>query len=234
MRVGIDDYVNPGTINIFTDASMWPAKNDTGCYGFLTMNMNTEINYGVYIDTQSTSNKCEIKGVKTGVAEAIRLRRSGFMGVINIFCDSQVSIFGIRDWIFDWKFNGQQIINKSGNVVSNQNEFVEIVRMIIENNPNINFYHQKGHVNIHNKRDVFIARDLFRKSNFKSNTEIDIALIKYLSVCNDQIDDRTRWYLKNVADISKDYKDPFIFVPTSDYNQQIHTYNMITGRKYNV
>ena len=134
-----EDFVNPNVINIFTDASMSPGGDNKGpvpgCYGFITMHNELEINSAVYIDTFCTVNRAEIKAIKFAVMEAIRLRTSGFRGIINIFSDSRVSIMGIREWIFGWYNNGKVLINGSGTEVANQSEFIEIMQLILKYNP---------------------------------------------------------------------------------------------------
>lgn len=235
------DFVNPNVINIFTDASMMPTDGTQqvpGCYGFLTMHGEVEINYGTYIDTYSTVNRAEIKGIKYAVMEAVRLRNMGFRGIINIFSDSQISILGIRERIFSWYNNGNFLENKSGDKVANQSEYIEIMQIIINNNPYVNFYHMKGHVNLHDSKSVFKASGTFRRSNMHPDTpinNIDLEFIKFISRCNNEIDNRTRWHLRN--QIRPDdivYRDAFTFVSTPIYEDQLHAYNIITGGNYNV
>lgn len=235
MHITFEDYVNPKVINIFTDASMWLDNNDTGCYGFITLHGETEINSGVFIDTNSTNNRCEIKGVKMGVLEAIRLRNQGFKGTINLFCDSQVAVCGIRDWIFGWNYNGADLVSKNGSIVANQSEYIEIMQLIIANNPNINFYNQKGHVNISNKNDLKHAIRIFTTVNFLNPNDIyvDFQLMKFLCGCNNEVDNRTRWHLRKQADLSNQYRDAFKFAPKPTHNKDLHEYNMITGRTHN-
>lgn len=236
-----EDFVNPNVINIFTDASMMPTDGTQpvpGCYGFLTMHGETEINHGVYVDTYSTVNRAEIKGIKCAVMEAIRLRSIGFRGMINIFSDSQISVLGIRERIFGWFNNGSYLENKSGEKVANQSEYIEILQLIIQYNPYVNFYHMKGHVNIHDSQLVFKASSTFRRSNMHPDTpvkNIDLDFIKFISKCNNEIDNRTRWHLRNqVRPENVVYRDAFTFVPTPIYDDQLHTYNILTGGNYNV
>lgn len=220
-------FQGPEIIDIFTDASMWDQKNKSGCYGFITMYQGKEINSGVFIDNSTTSNRAEIKGVKMGIHEAIRLRRSGYTGIINLFSDSQISIFGIRDYIFNWYNNGLVLINKSGDEVKNQSEFIEIMTLIVQNNLAINFFHQKGHVNLDGS-SLSKAKYTFVKSNLSSNTKIEnisTDFIKYISSCNGEIDNRTRWHLKRQADLDNmSYRDAFKMVPTSDYDMYLRSY----------
>jgi ribonuclease HI len=239
MKIYASDFINPGVINIFSDASMWPQANNSmiGCYGFISMQEKRELNSGVYLDSNTTVNKCEIKGVKYSVFEAIRLRQQGFNGIINIFCDSQVSILGIREWIFKWTVDNSVLMNNSGNEVANQSEFIQIMQLIIKYNPNINFYHQKGHVELHDNKKLSRAIRVFISSNFPNSRyeDIDANFIKYISMCNNEIDNRTRWFLRNQSDAqNRIYSDPFKFVPTNNYENELHYYNLITGGRYNV
>lgn len=242
-KLFLSDFVNQNTINIFTDASMMPMmkpdqKHTIGCYGFLTMREQTEINSGLYIDTYSTVNRAEIKGIKNAVLEAINLRRKGFRGIINIFSDSQISVMGIREWIFTWYNNGRCLENKSGNEVANQSEFIEIMNLIVYYNPYVNFYHMKGHVDPKDIKTVCKAAGTFIRSNMDPNTpiqNIDLDFIKFISRCNNEIDNRTRWHLRNqIRPEGMIYQDPFTFIPTPIYDDLLHTYNIMTGGFYNV
>lgn len=235
------DFVNPNVINIFTDASMMPTDGTQlvpGCYGFLTMHGEVEINQGLFVDTYSTVNRSEIKGIKCAVLEAIRLRNMGFRGIINIFSDSQISVNGIRAWIFGWKNKDNELFTKDGKSVANQSEYIEIMQLIIQYNPYVNFYHLKGHVDIHDPKNVYKATGTFKRSNMADSMnieDIDPTFIKFISNCNNQIDNLTRWHLRNqIRPEGIVYRDAFKFVPQEIYENQIHTYNLMTGGNYNV
>ena len=235
MKIYVDDFVNENVINIFSDASMWPQmdKSMIGCYGFITMHGNQEINSAMFIDSNSTVNKCEAKGVKIAILEAIRLRNLGFRGIINIFCDSQITILNLREWMYSWHLRNGNLVNNSGNEVSNQSEFIEMMQLINKYNPNIFFYHQKGHTDTNNHKMLMKAVSCFKRSNMNDFTplnDIDINFIRYISSCNNEIDNRTRWYLRKQSNAqSMNYSDPFTFVPTEEFYDQLHTLQIITG-----
>lgn len=239
MHLYYEDFVHPQVINIFSDASMNMIGNNVakaGCYGFVTYCGEQELNHGVFIDSMNTTvNRCEVKGLKKAICEAIRLRLDGFTGMINIFCDSQVALLGLRDWVFNWKVSGDTLINKSGIPVSNQSEYIEIIRLIIKYNPNVNLYHQKGHVspNAQGKNSYDYARKLFSDVNipYVKPKDIDMRIIAYISNKNDRIDYLTRWHLFNTACYNVNYTDPFIFTIGPEFQREIHTYNMVTGRR---
>lgn len=241
-KIHREDFVNPNVINIFTDASMSPGGDNNGfvpgCYGFITMQGEIEINSGLYIDTFCTVNRAEIKGIKCAVLEAIRLRNAGFRGMINIFSDSQISVMGIREWIFNWNQRGNSLITSSGKEVANQSEFIEIVLLIVQYNPFVNFYHINGHINVHDTKSLYKAISTFKRSNMNHNTpdnNIDFGFIKFVSLCNNEIDNRTRWHLRNqYRPEDMIYRDAFKFIPMHNFNKQVHTYNIMTGGKFNV
>lgn len=233
--ININDILNNNTINIFTDASTLKSNNITySGYGAITMLEYREIGSKVFVDANSTSNIGELKAIRTGISEAISLRQQGFTGTINLFSDSQYSILSLRDWIFNWRLNpdGTKILGYGNKPVSNQSLILEIIQILVQFNPNVFLYHQKGHVNINKKKDIYKASNVFSRSNYIKD-EIDIELIKFISTCNNEIDNRTRWHLRNQA-ILKPYQDPFTFIVPDNYIEQLHQYNIIRGGRFYV
>ena len=91
-------------LEICTDASMRTFL-DSGrvftCSGAICIN-NMQERYTVTAD--STNNRGELLGVYIGVklAEEMLLREPGRYSRVNLYSDSQFSIFGLTKWIYGW------------------------------------------------------------------------------------------------------------------------------------
>lgn len=188
---------NTDTLNIFTDASIKKITNEytVGCPGAVAIRTldngdTTFITEQIYLEHNATNNSSEIKAIALGIDLALKFR-TGFK-TINLFSDSKICIYGLREWIFNWIHNIDNNImyGSSGNPVSNQETFKSIINCIINNNLIINLYHQKGHVNNTDSKSVIHAKDVFMESNKVSG--VDTNLIKCISDYNNYIDIRTK------------------------------------------
>lgn len=189
-------------INIFTDGSTTKGLNDEtiSCSGAVaTMIYNQEEKTTAILDKRyatlrnSTNNKAEIYGIDLAVDMIIDfVYNKGYNCIFNIFCDSKISVYGMREWIFDWvrnSYNGV-LYNSMGTVVSNQDIFIQIINKIIMSRIRLNIYHIKGHVNINKDKDLTKSRKVFLESN---NIEInDYRLIKNLGYWNNVVDEESR------------------------------------------
>lgn len=190
---------NPRTLNIFTDASIKRTPTETiGCPGAVVVmtddngsNIITDINS--YIVRNSTSNESEILAIQLGVAYAINYK--DMYDTVNLFSDSNICIQGLTNWIFSWRNNirNNTLYSSTGNKVSNQEIFMNIIYMINYSNLNINFYHQKGHVNTNSGVSLNKAMKSMMKTN--SFSYLDISLVHELSNYNDIIDIYTKKHL---------------------------------------
>lgn len=208
-----DDFYKPEILNIFTDASIKNRPNGkfSGCYGATAVVCDTIIEEMCRVNTDTTNNNSEIKGIRAGVHLALKYRCN--YQTINIFSDSQISVFGLRDRIFNWCLKDGVLINKSKEPVKSQEVYYEIIHMILINQLHINLYHQKGHVD-NNYNSLQDAEHVFRSSNSIRYT-IDLNFIRYISAWNNYIDCATRNMLLTY-DKSMEYYDaihyqPFIF-----------------------
>lgn len=205
------DIFTPDAINIFTDASIKKLHSGEtiGCAGCILVfgeliNRNIQEYYQIIRDT--TSNNSEIKAVRLGIQNVLRYKNQ--YNKIRLFSDSQISIFGIRDRIFNWKYINGTYIGTEGTPIKNQDIFLEIVYTILENNLNIEFYHQKGHVDygpksINNAMHVFIASNNIREY-------VDESFIKQISIFNNMVDNNSRNYLDNFNS-NYEYLEPLHF-----------------------
>ena len=143
-------------------------------------------NYTIYHNC--TNNMGEL----LAILNAIRLGHTllnltGVQTHLNIISDSRISIFGLRDWIFNWIFNIKDgIMYGSSGPVLNQRIIIQIIYEIIQNNDMIRFYHIRGHQKSNNT-------SAFTQSFSKENGfSIDNKLVNYLIKCNDRVDTISR------------------------------------------
>lgn len=197
---------NNETLNIFTDASIIKMPNEEviGCAGANVISGPDPINYILEQDTRiirnSTSNNSEIHAVKLGIEKALKYRHNGYK-VINLISDSKLCIYGLREWIFNWinaSIGKDYLIGSTNQEVANQEVILHIVYMILDNNLNINFYHQSGHVNINDIGSLEEAKKIFIATNFLRH-DVELKLIKNISIANNAIDKLTRTVLKNTV-----------------------------------
>lgn len=225
--IKLSDIDNPYTLNIFTDASIFNKRNGyDGCYGAIAVFNDTKIDEIYRINTDTTNNNAEIKGVRAGVYLALKYQHQ--FRIINIFSDSQISIFGIRDRLINWRydFTTQSLIGNMDQQICNQEIFMEIVYLMLQNNLRINFLHQKGHVN-DNIRDTFNARHVFASSNYIRG-KVDLNLIKFISKWNAIVDfeSRNKLYQRDKNRVYNDAVD-FSYAPFDRIRFQALSQNTI-------
>lgn len=207
--IKLSDIVNPYTFNIFTDASILNRKKYyDGCYGAIAVYDDQVIDSYYRIASETTNNNSEIKGLRAGVFLALKYKP--LYRVINIFSDSQISVFGIRDRLLYWSVDQitQQFKGKSGDPISSQDIFVEIVYLMLQYDLRVNFIHQKGHVK-NDIRSLREAEHVFRTSN-GIRGRIDLNMIRFISKWNDIVDTSSRSTLL-AYDQQMKYKDPIEF-----------------------
>lgn len=214
-------FRNPNTINVFSDASIKQVGIVDGkrryhsCYGAVVVYGDQKMDAIYKVCSNSTNNDGEIKGIRSAVSLALRYRN--YCNIINVFSDSQVSIFGIRDRIFQWENINDTICGYNQNPIANQSIYLEILDMITRSDIHINFWHQKGHVNSSNKESLNNAAHVFKSSN-GIREEVDTNLIKYLARWNNEVD-RTSRKVLHETDFSRDYMDALRFVPHNFYER---------------
>lgn len=191
-------------INLFCDASINTDKKVAcgGCLAVVQNDVNSRINdnYNVIskkliIQNNATNNSSEILAIWAGVNEALRLRATMYPNAIfRLFSDSKISLYGLRDWIKNWiaNSNGGVLISSSGQPVMNQQRFIEIFNLIVENDLHIELYHQRGHV-MDGRISLDKARTQFIKANKVPPERLGNGIdINYLSFYNNLIDGMTR------------------------------------------
>lgn len=187
-------------LNIFCDASIKPDKfdpnNTLGCAGCICVDKNNIIDKKTTMLYSTTNNEAEISAVLNGVHCAYKYK--DIYDIINIFSDSKICVFGLREWIFKWKLVDNVFYGSSNTPIINQHLFISVVRFIVDNNMNyINLYHQKGHVT-NAQESILNASRVFTETN---GCILDIDNIKYISLYNNIIDKETKDELLSVENI---------------------------------
>ena len=177
------------SVCIFVDASIQSVPNGyIGCPGGVVVYNGNKIEYKDYIKLDATNSRAELAAVQLGIELALKYRH---LGPINLFSDSKVCIYSLKEWIFKWYKNRTEgvLYGSSASPVANQDIIINIVNTILYNNLDINLYHQKGHVVTSNQKSMNRARNVFIESN---KIDIDIELLKAISYFNNYVDIETK------------------------------------------
>lgn len=208
---------NPYSLNIFSDASIRKRGNlYDGCYGAIAVSNNQIIDEIYRISSDTTNNNSEIKGIRAAILLAIRYQYN--FSNINIFSDSQISIFGIRERFPTWRYNVKdgKLYGSADQPIKSQEVYIEIMELINQYNLTVTFWHQKGHVE--NKYDSLVeAQHVFCASN-RIRDKVDLSLIRYISYYNDIVDKKSRSILLQTDPYKMKYTSPLIFYPANYYS----------------
>ena len=218
-----DDIYNNNILNIFCDASTRNrGSNVDVCYGAIAICKDDIIDQLYRVNSNSTNNNAEIKALRAAILLAIRYKNR--FSEINIFSDSQISLFGIRDRIFKWKYNkNTERIYGYESEIKSQEVFIEILNMIIDHELKVNLYHQKGHIDINNFTSLKKAAHVFIASN-NIRDKVDYNLIRYISINNARVDERTRRHLLSTDIYAKKIIEPIKFIPDINFYDKLNQY----------
>lgn len=186
-------------VNTYTDASI--TKDDMGnfisCAGYVTTFHGDIIDSGTKIVYNTTNNYGEILAIYMGIQSLLSFK--DYDAFLNLFSDSRISVVGLKEWIYGWLKNMNpktlMLINSSGLNVANQEIFCNIVNYIVQNNTHLSIYHQRGHQNPANVKDMEVVRKSFIETN---NTEITDDIIREICYYNDMVDRITKEKLAEV------------------------------------
>lgn len=245
MIIELGYLFNDYTLNVFTDASV--NKNSDGtfdcCSGCTLYHGNTVVSK-TQVLLDSTNNQAEIYAILMGINAAIEYTKEN-SGVesVNLFSDSKISIFGLREWITNWSNNVNEKVmySSSGQPVKNQSIFLDCIYKILDNNFPISLYHVHGHKNPDINKHVEEFKRNFEKYNYLQDSHIDINLTRKLMKCNEQIDWITRETLRLMGgNVSKNHQNGFnyykdmLMYPVYREGQSLQPYlNLINNRKLN-
>lgn len=205
----LSQIYNNKTLNIFSDASM---IKDYGCYSVIAVCKDSIMDSYCHPVSNTTVNNSEIKGLRAALTLALRWQNA--FDHINIFSDSLISVMGIREYIYGWRYNpkDQLLYTSTKKPASNQFIFIECHQMLMElsKNPNciIRIFHQNGHIN-NSYGELLKAMNTFIKTNY-IHGKVDLNLIRYISTYNNYVDNYSRTTLRN-TDKTKLYVDPVEF-----------------------
>lgn len=206
------------TLSVFCDASI-DIKNKIACGGavssypvFGANGSNVLVdNSRMTIQRCATNNSGEILAILEGINLASIMMQYIKFNRINIYSDSKISLYGLREWCFRWAPTQDEngFIYGSNGKVSNQQKFIEIIDTIINLKLPVRFYHQKGHVK---KTQYAMANRFFYDAN-KEFAQVVNPLydIETISAYNNWIDKATReqcLFNVNAKTFSYDKSDP--------------------------
>ena len=213
VNLGYDIFFNPETLNCFSDASMRKiSKVMNTCAGSIAVCCDNIVDELCTVTSDCTVPAAELRGIRNSLSLAYKWRNQ--FRVINLFSDSLISIYGLRDSIYKWRFNyndGSYYLKN--NIVKNQELIIEcnmLVQELQRNNNIVNIFHQKGHV----KNDIQELREAietFKRSNH-FNGKVDYNFIRSISTYNNYIDEKTRSIIKRVNLMENYYQDPIYFL----------------------
>lgn len=214
------------TLNLFCDASIqpMPGKKYDGCSGCVPVIYEEGSDKGVGLRPviavlrDCTNNIAELTAIQLGVEYALQHQLE--YSRINLFSDSQISVFGLRDWIWGWAKTLKEndyMVSSSGEPVANQVIIMNIINLINCITTPFNIYHQKGH--------AVGKYDRARKTFFTSN-KINLLQRDVISITdyNDIIDRYTRDSLlgKTYTESDMLVQTPFCISPPNIW-QYYHT-----------
>lgn len=250
----LDNINDNDSLYIFCDASTCVATTDNGfesnaCAGVVAVNNGTILRENYRIIKNANAAKGEIEAIKDGVFIAILLtRKYPNLKNIYLFSDSEISILGIRDRIFNWechRINGKDYYGlyrkesrytTGSGLIKNQDIYLEILYTLIENNLNLKFYHQKGHLNVNIRDNLKYAIELFKRNN-NIRRDISKKFMTFISAYNDYVDSNSRSELYEFMNRNKLFNltEPVRFVISNinDYRQDISLYKLNYGGRYN-
>ena len=233
-----EDIFKETTLNIFTDASVRKYYNDetVGCAGAIAVKGDNIIDESYRTIRFSTNNNSEIDAIRLGVLLALKYRNKNIKH-INLFSDSKISIYGLKEWIFKWinNINNEIMYSSSKLPVKNQEIFLNIIHTIINNRLEINLFHQRGHININSQSDLTKAIIDFKKNNYYNpNIYFDIEFIRAISYYNNYVDNNTRNLLSCSNPQDYNSMDTFYTRPIlySCYGLDINLYKKLINAKY--
>ena len=224
-NLSLDLFFNNDTLNIFSDASTKKAGNYmAACSGAVAVCKNDLIDELYMIDSQTTVPAAELKGIRNSLTIALANRNK--YRVINLFSDSQIALFGLREWIYRWYYNPteEQFYHKN-NPPKNQAIIIECFRMLedLRQTNIVNLFHQSAHVE-GNHDAIKKALDKFRRFNGVTG-KIDYNFIRYICIWNDNVDGKTRSMVRSINTVDNYYFDPIEFAPKLNSTLHINRYD---------
>lgn len=197
-------FKSENVLNIFCDASITNHNGETiGCPGAIVIKYNNDELYisdsKFEILRNTTNNKSELTAIFLALQLALKYR--DIYPIINIFSDSKISVFGLRDWIFSWINTIDEdgiIYSSSGLEVANQDIIKKIINFVVYNKLRFNLFHQKGHVTS-TENMINRSQKVFNQSNnILIDRDIDLVINKYNNIIDNQTRNKLKEECKNI------------------------------------
>ena len=215
----IDMFNNPDTLNLFSDASCdnatFRAKNNkiNGCSGAIAVWCDRIIDEDYRVNNDETVPAAEIRGMRLSLSFALKYRYQ--FRVMNLFCDSQIAVKSLRDYIYYWEYNPKtdMFYGGSGRPVKNYQLILECFAMMQELRKTnvLNVFHQRGHVEP-GFDSLEQAKYAFERLNGMYGT-VDMDVIRFVSTYNNYVDDKSRRILKATDYKNHYYTDAIEYLP---------------------
>ena len=198
-------------LNIFCDASIKRTNLSTyGCPGSIAIDTTgSSVDYESTILVDSTNNESEIYAILLATRQAIKYKNQ--FSRINIFSDSRISVCGMRDWMLSWikRANGGDTLLSTSGVVANQQLFLQVLTLVMNNLDSYRLYHVDGHMNPNNPKQIHTLMRDFEKFN---GIKIGPVEAIYLCTYNNLIDKETGEDLEKVdLDSLMKLDQPFVY-----------------------
>ena len=227
------DILEPYTLNIFTDASLRKISEieTWTCAGSIAVYGNTIIDTDYRVFKNQTSNFTELKALRLGIDMALKtIRAHPQIQLVNLFSDSQISIYGIRDRIFNWRVINGQLAGYGNKTIVNQDIFLEILQIVTDSKLNIRFYHQKGHSDQISLSASRITLIISNRVVGADEYNICNDFIKFINRYNQIIDNGSRKILYEIGSANQ-ITSPIIFNVGDNYKNILVYYNNLMGGK---
>jgi hypothetical protein len=190
------------------------------CYGSVAVTSDRIIEDYIRYQSNITVPAAELRALRCSLILAKKYK--DYFRTINFFSDSQLTIMTLRDYIYKWTYDPEINEYRSRRVgrpvVVNISPILECCDMLIDLQKDkcVNLYHQKGHVS-NGKGSIEHATETFKKSNAIKGS-VDYNFIRYISIYNNYIDNKTRSYLQmQRKDIIQNYyHDAISYIPNGD------------------
>lgn len=206
-----DILADLNNIILYTDASIKSIKMDNekiryGCPGFIPVGGGMTIKPYTHILYKSTNNESEVYAVYMALYYALYNKFCHYKDIY-IVSDSKITIEGLRSWVFDsWTIRNGDLFTSSGQHVSNQTIFKNIIYMISACESKVHFIHINGHINVIDMENLKTAHQSFLIQN---KMDTDIQSLFTMATFNNFIDLETRNRLDNLKEQScfENYRD---------------------------
>ena len=201
-------------INCFTDASKTNINGvDTICAGYAVVYQNQILDTGLKVVYDATSMYGEELAIYMGMDALLKYAK--YDTFLNLFSDSQVGIFSLRNWIFNWVDRNdtkiKSFVKSDGQPVANQELLTAIIGLINAIGAHTSMYHIRGHMNPDRVKDMQTFIQAFVRFNGEYMTE-DIAreLIYYNSVVDNATRDHLLQTVNDPRFVPENHRKPIV------------------------